>query len=574
MKKLTAIILCVFIIICMMSSTAVFAQEAPVAKQIIDVNDTDADTPPATDNYILTDDGDAVLEVRHVQTPGLTAALNDTTLNGYYTAEFMLPETNYRVFLTGLTENNVDEIRQEIINCYAEGEDFDMEDLGFIDTEKTWANDGDENLCWAASTSNLLTYTGWAAQAGFTSTDDVFEAYIDAFNDDGGNVEYATGWFINGIAAPGGAQPAAGSGKFLPQYDYSDIVETIDVYEACSEKLKTVYDRLKEGYGVSLSLDIYGSEGYEGAHAVSCWGFVTDIRYPATHKEHYKNVFITDSDSDQFWVQGDTERRDVEDVMSLYALDPVEQEGIDSYLFDITNSQMALITEAVTIMPYSADIPCETSTDATKNSLTTPDITIDPFVLTDDSTDDDETKTIFAPNATIYYHPYMMNVSSVTYSGPMYLTVTVKNAQGNTVYSRNFNYSSTWTIEPMVGSAFSKQSITPKLGVGDYTITASFNPNHNKTEAYYFNNVKTISFKVRESYIAGDADNDGSVTGIDVTLMQRYLARLTVNADDNFSQRGDINENGVLDLMDVTYLQRYLANADVLYPVNVSRYYD
>lgn len=572
MKKLIATILCVFIVICMISSTAVFAQEAPVEEQIADVGA--ADTVCDADSYILTDDGETVLEVVHVKSPGLTAALNDTATNGYYIADFMLPETNYHVFLTGLTQNNVDEIRQAIVEAYDGGEDFRLENLGFIDAEKTWPDDGDENLCWAASTSNLLTYTGWAGQAGFDSTDDVFEAFISAFNDDGGNVEYATGWFLDGVAAPGGAQPAAGSGRYLPQYNYTDIVETIDVYENCAEKLKTVYDRLQNGHGVSFSTDIYGSEGYEGGHAVTCWGFVTDIRYPETAREFYKNVFLTDSDSDKYWVQDGADRRDADDVMSLYALEPVQQEGIDTYLFHITDQQVALIAEAVTMAPYSADIPYETDDTATMDPLTTPDITIDPFVLTDNASNDDETKTVFAPNTTIYYHPYMMNVSSVAYSGPLYMTITVKDAQGNTVYSRNFNYSSTATIDPSSGSAFNKTSITPKLGVGDYTITASFNPNHNRTEAYYYNNVKTISFKVRESYLIGDADGSGEVDTIDTTIIQRYLARMDVKVVDGFDQRADITQDGMADLMDVTYLQRYLANMGVPYDVNASRFYD
>lgn len=574
MKRLIAIILSVLIIMCSISATAVFAQETSPAEQVIELDTPDAETPPAADSYIIEDDGETVLEVNHVQAPGLTAALNHTTTNGYYTADFMLPETNYHVFLTGLTQNNADEIRQAIVDAYAGGEDFRLENLGFIDTEKTWPDDGDENLCWAASTSNLLTYTGWAAQAGFDSTDDVFEAFISAFNDDGGNVEYATGWFLDGVAAPGGAQPAAGSGRYLPQYNYTDIVETIDVYENCAEKLKTVYDRLQNGYGVSFSTDIYGSEGYEGGHAVTCWGFVTDIRYPATVREFYKNVFLTDSDSDKYWVQDGADRRDADDVMSLYALEPVQQEGIDTYLFHITDQQVALIAEAVTMAPYSADIPYETDDTATMDPLTTPDITIDPFVLTDDASNDDETKTVFAPNTTIYYHPYMMNVSSVAYSGPLYMTITVKDAQGSTVYSRNFNYSSTATIDPSSGSAFNKTSITPKLGVGDYTITASFNPNHNRTEAYYFNNVKTISFKVRNSYLVGDADGNGEVDSVDATIMQRCLARMDVDVDANFDQRADITQDGAMDLMDVTYLQRYLANMDAVYPVNVSRFYN
>ena len=570
MKRILTVI-CILLAICMLSTTTVFAQSAPAADSADAIDIADADAAAVGDSYTLTDGGEPVLEVAHVYKPGLTAALSDRS-NGYYTAEFMLPETNYQVYLTGLTQDNTEEIRQMIINAYTEGGDFDFKNLGFIDAEKTWADDGDENLCWAASTSNLLTYTGWAAQAGFASADDVFEAFISAFDDNGGNVEFATGWFLDGVAAPGGAQPTAGTGRYLPQYNYSDVVETFDVYNGITEHMDTVYDRLKSGYGVSLSLDIYGNQGYEGAHAVTCWGFVTDIRYPKTSNQFCKNVFITDSDSDQYWVQGGKDRRDADDVMSLYALEPVEQEGIDTMMFDITDRQTALISEAVTIAPYSADIPHETSIDATMDPLTSPDIILDPFILTDDVNDKDHTITTFAPNTTIYYQPYMMNVANTAYTGRLRLVVTVTDEQGDTVYSRTFNYSSS-TISPSSGSAFGKESITPKLPVGDYTITASFNPDHEVAEAYFFNNTRSIDFKVRESYKLGDTDGDGSISVVDATLIQRVLAHLVVTLDENAAQRGDINESGDLDLLDVTYIQRHLAGLEIPYAVNDSRYY-
>lgn len=570
MKKLLTVI-CIILAVCMLSTTTAFAQSVPSADSVAEIDVSDADAAAVGDSYMLTDGSETVLEVAHVHKPGLTAALSDRS-NGYYTAEFMLPETNYQVYLTGLTQDNADELRRMIIAAYTEGEDFDLTNLGFIDAEKTWADDGDENLCWAASTSNLLTYTGWAAQAGFTSTDDVFEAFISAFDDDGGNVEYATGWFLDGVAAPGGAQPASGTGRYLPQYNYTDVVETFDVYNGIEEHLKTVYDRIKNGYGVSLSLDIYGSQGYEGGHAVTCWGFVTDIRYPRTSKQFYKNVFITDSDSDKYWVQGGKDRRDADDVMSLYALEPVEQEGIDTMMFDITDRQTALISEAVTLAPYSADIPHETFSDATMDPLTSPDIILDPFILTDDQSNDEETKTTFAPDTTIYYQPYMMNVASTAYTGRLYLIVTVTDAQGDTVYSKTFNYSSA-TISPSSGSAFGKMSITPKLPVGDYTITASFNSDHEVAEAYFFNNTRSVNFKVRESYKLGDTDGDGSISVVDATLIQRFLANLAVSVDENAVQRGDINESGNLDLMDVTYIQRHLSGLEIPYTVNDSKYY-
>ena len=574
MKKLIAIMICILLVSGAIVPTAVAAEEAPEAEQIIDVDTIDADTVPDSDNYQIVDDGETLLEVTHVQAPGLTAALNDTITNGYYTADFMLPESNYHVFLTGLTQNNIDMIRQKIISSYKDGADFKVENLDFIDAEKTWFDDGDENLCWAAAASNVLTYTGWAAQAGFNSTDDVFEAFISAFNDDAGNVEYATGWFIDGVSAPGGAQPAAGTGRYLPQYQYTDLVNTLKMVEGGIENIKTAYDRLKNGYGVTLSTDIYGRQGYEGGHSVTCWGFVTDIRYPDNSPQYYKSVFITDSDSDKYWIHEGMDRRDADNVMGMFTLMPELQQQIETYRFHITNQQTALITEVVTVAPFSEDIPHETSPDATMNSMTTPDIVIDPFILTDDANNDDGTKTVFAPGTKIYFHPYMVNIANMGFRGRLSLRIRVYNEQGTEVYSRNFSASS-GSINPSSGLAFAKTAISADLPVGDYTITATFNVNHDVVEAYFFNNSKSINFKIRERYQIGDADGDGSITTVDTTMMQRVLAKFVMEDNtDLIKERSDVTGDGRLDLMDVTCVQRYLAHSDIPYAVDIPRFYE
>ncbi|MBQ3264799.1 MAG: dockerin type I repeat-containing protein [Ruminococcus sp.] len=576
MKKRLLALFSILLVISLLSTVTAFAGAVPdasIEEAVGRIDIADVGSAPESGSYILTDDGETVLEVKHVEEPGLTAALNDTTANGYYTAEFMLPETNYRVFLTGLTQNNVSEIQQAIIEAYTEGEDFDLKNLGFIDAEKTWPDDGDENLCWAASTSNLLTYTGWASQAGFDSTDDVFEAFINAFTDAGGNIHYGTGWFFNGVSAPGGAQPTAGTGRYLPQYNYEDMTEQYDLYEDCAVGLSTVYDKLRDGYGVSLSVDIYGSEGYEGGHAITCWGFVTDIRYPEDNKNYYRNVIITDSDSHKYWVKEGMDRRDADDVMSLFALTPVEQEGIDTYQFQITDQQIGIITEAYTLLPYSADVPYETDMTASMDLSADYDLMISPLYL---STVQNamETVTVFTPDDTIYNQPRIYNNSELTFPGSYSMKVTVTDAQGNVKYTKNYSYAS-YNLQPGYDLGFGGYAIG-KLPVGDYTITAEFNPNRTVKEAYYFNNTTSIAFKVRERYLIGDTDGSGTVDSIDAAAIQRILAKLPAEVTDssNLTQRGDISRNGALDLMDVTFLQRYLANMTVNYPVNVSRFYD
>lgn len=59
------------------------------------------------------------------------------------------------------------------------------------------------------------------------------------------------------------------------------------------------------------------------------------------------------------------------------------------------------------------------------------------------------------------------------------------------------------------------------------------------------------------SYIRGDADNDGKVTVLDATAIQRKLAALSVSS---FNEKAaDVDGNG-LDILDATSIQRWLAS--------------
>ena len=115
---------------------------------------------------------------------------------------------------------------------------------------------------------------------------------------------------------------------------------------------------------------------------------------------------------------------------------------------------------------------------------------------------------------------------------------------------------------------FQKEGI--KLPVGDYTITASFNMDHSTKEAYYYNNTRSIRFKVREQYRIGDTDGNGIVDASDITMLQRILANLDTDGEVS-ERRSDIDGNGTVDVIDVTLAMRYLADIDIPYPIDVIR---
>lgn len=68
--------------------------------------------------------------------------------------------------------------------------------------------------------------------------------------------------------------------------------------------------------------------------------------------------------------------------------------------------------------------------------------------------------------------------------------------------------------------------------------------------------------------VCGDADGDGEVSIIDVTIIQRYLAGITVNVPEAVILRnGDVDGNEKLEIIDATWIQRSLVNMEIPYAV-------
>lgn len=66
--------------------------------------------------------------------------------------------------------------------------------------------------------------------------------------------------------------------------------------------------------------------------------------------------------------------------------------------------------------------------------------------------------------------------------------------------------------------------------------------------------------------LLGDTDNDGEVTSIDVTLIQRHLVNL-ITLDADSVSASDIDGSGELEITDATFIQRWLADMTVPYAI-------
>ena len=71
--------------------------------------------------------------------------------------------------------------------------------------------------------------------------------------------------------------------------------------------------------------------------------------------------------------------------------------------------------------------------------------------------------------------------------------------------------------------------------------------------------------------LRGDADDDGAITSIDVTIVQRVVAGMVTDDDGEIAQRCDMDGDG-LSLPDATAIQRFLAGLHVDYQIGDDTY--
>jgi hypothetical protein len=151
---------------------------------------------------------------------------------------------------------------------------------------------GDDFMCWAASASNILAWTGWGIVDGMYDADAIFKYFQDHWTDEGGWQNVAWTWWFNGtnIAAGwGAAEVDVPGGAFYHRLDPDNYIVT--EYDD-ADVMKAIDDFLHAGYGVGVG--IY-NEDYTTAHAITVWGFNYDDADP----NHYVGVWVTDSDDNK-----------------------------------------------------------------------------------------------------------------------------------------------------------------------------------------------------------------------------------------------------------------------------------
>jgi|GEM_PF-923147 len=176
---------------------------------------------------------------------------------------------------------------------------FDLFGGTWADAEKDATSSEDDNLCWAATASNLLEYTGWGFVGGMTNADQLLDYFEQHWKDVGETVEPAIKWFFDGVAT--GNVDVAGGG-FYPHLNYADYFSVEDD----NPDIMTFVDaRIRAGSPVGL----WVLDGFN--HEITCWGFNYDPAKNPGDDGYYLGVWITDSDDNKGEANGHTAPNDI-----------------------------------------------------------------------------------------------------------------------------------------------------------------------------------------------------------------------------------------------------------------------
>lgn len=468
------------------------------------------------DEVILT------VEPKDIASTGTTTPAS----NGYYMVDFILPNSEKECFISGMTARKAETIQNEIITAWAESTQFTLEDVDFIDAEKMGDNSGDSQLCWAAAVSNMLHFTGWGELVGFHSEDDLFDIFPRYFIDDGYYEDDGIRWFFDGTnskvsSTKNRIKDYPNSGRYLPDYDVSSLSAQYSLTANNFVNSMKKLDRdLKAGHAVGLSV----KTGTTNAHAITCWGIVTDNSYTDDDASHYVSFIVADSDDDMAYDKDD--RRSAPNKLHMAPIERFEDnEGMYyNQRTTVYRSYCGALYDCTTLAPYSADIPKETDPKATKNRTNTIDLFVNNASVANSAQQSDfASDTVGKGNVTVFFQ--VIDYSDIDYIDYSDVRVTlykggekIKEVKKNCYIKGTAYYESRQNIE--IG----------ELDVGSYTAEITVNPDKALSEAYYMNNTFRYDFTVIQP------EYDASQMSLSVELK---------NSPASPRQNGTVNYDGI-----------------------------
>ena len=317
------------------------------------------------------------------------------------TFSFTAEGREYTCLVTGLAETGTNseaawqQLATDIAESFLAGEIFTLSEAGaatqydlkldLIDAEKINKSKGnDSNICWAASTADMLEYAGWNKAA---DEDAVFQQFREEFNNRGGYQSMAISWYLNGVnpyqASYSGSgnvaygqnldgaaqQQHAGTGGYWKDYAASEVSEEYD--DQLPEQLEEAADKLAEGYGVGVGSYFYrDQETIAAGHALTVFGYIREKLEEAAAA--IRALFISDSDNRANGSK--TNPADYPDEYIMYQVTPFENSSMSSVQLENYNTSYTTVIGIVsTLAPQqTAKAETEGTGNAVQNANLTP----------------------------------------------------------------------------------------------------------------------------------------------------------------------------------------------------------
>jgi hypothetical protein len=210
-------------------------------------------------------------------------------------------------------------------------------------------NPGDEDdlLCWAATVSNMLEWTGWGFVGGMEDddTDEFLDYFEDHVTDYGSTNRWGIEWWFTGNlptqTGDWSVEDVQGGNFWSSNYTFSNYLKLSSGNGSILPDIRTW---MMNGYAIGLGIYPIGTEG---GHAITCWGFnYNPSKNPATEPEdYYLGIWVTDSDSHKGQSNPD-------DVLRYYE---VEWDSSKGYWYMPSYGSGWVICEVNALLPFPGE---------------------------------------------------------------------------------------------------------------------------------------------------------------------------------------------------------------------------
>ena len=192
----------------------------------------------------------------------------------------------------------------------------------YCDADKSLETDTDDELCWAASSSNQLWATYWGRLGGLQDEEEVLnDVYQPNFPNAGGHNYPSLRWFLEGkgyqtlkvnVIEP--TETSAGAVVFsrVPGGFYKKVLKFKNDWADRYLRRLNLFGSYHSLYhcvsylklGNSVNVNLRGFNQYDGSvarggHALTLWGYRHSDKYPENDVRHIKSIIVSDSDDYQ-----------------------------------------------------------------------------------------------------------------------------------------------------------------------------------------------------------------------------------------------------------------------------------